>query len=77
MTGIIVKGGANRIFNNTIFDIGNRKKTTIAWKQGGLIIETNQGWNTTPWQFPFVACHPERRLVEDRGIEPLTFRLPA
>ena len=38
MTGIIVKGGANRIFNNTIFDGSNRDKADVAWKRGGLII---------------------------------------
>jgi hypothetical protein len=48
MTGIIVKGGQNQIFNNTIFNVtnGNTKKL---WRSGGLIIPT-QPEPRKPWK---------------------------
>lgn len=40
MAGIIIKGGENRVFNNTIFDVTNGDKKKVQANKGGLIIPT-------------------------------------
>ena len=48
MTGIVVKGGENQIFNNTIFGVSNGKSKR-PWINAGLIIPT-QPEPRKPWK---------------------------